>query len=101
MSAPVKQEIRRRVVNGNVWLSHDDAGHGFFARLPALLSRLHVFMQDALSPLRLDNGLSFVHDFERLLGDDFFRKVKSFTPGLWLRVHPNVRSLILPNVLEH
>lgn len=22
-------------------------------------------------------------------------------PGLWLRVHPNVRSLILPNVLEH
>jgi hypothetical protein len=22
-------------------------------------------------------------------------------PGLWLRVQPNVRSLILPNVLEH
>jgi 6-phosphogluconolactonase/glucosamine-6-phosphate isomerase/deaminase len=45
----------------------------------ALLSRLHVFTQDALAPLRLDNGLSFVRDFERLLGEDFFRKVNSFT----------------------
>jgi 6-phosphogluconolactonase/glucosamine-6-phosphate isomerase/deaminase len=45
----------------------------------ALFSRLHVFTQDALAPLRMDNGLSFVRDFERLLGDDFFRKVKSFT----------------------
>jgi len=45
----------------------------------ALLSRLHVFTQDALAPLRMDNGLSFVRDFERLLGEDFFRKVKSFT----------------------
>jgi 6-phosphogluconolactonase/glucosamine-6-phosphate isomerase/deaminase len=44
-----------------------------------LFSRLHVFTQDALAPLRLDNGLSFVRDFERLLGKDFFRKVKSFT----------------------
>ena len=45
----------------------------------ALFSRLHVFTQDALAPLRLDNGLSFVRDFERLLGEAFFRKVKSFT----------------------
>jgi 6-phosphogluconolactonase/glucosamine-6-phosphate isomerase/deaminase len=44
-----------------------------------LLGRLHVFTQDALAPLRMDNGLSFVRDFERLLGPDFFRKVKSFT----------------------
>lgn len=44
-----------------------------------LLGRLHVFTQDALAPLRMNNGLSFVRDFERLLGDDFFRKVKSFT----------------------
>lgn len=44
-----------------------------------LLSRLHVFTQDALAPLRMDNGLSFVRDFERLLGSDFFRKVQSFT----------------------
>lgn len=44
-----------------------------------LFSRLHVFTQDALAPLRLDNGLSFVRDFERLLGEEFFRKVKSFT----------------------
>jgi len=44
-----------------------------------LLGRLHVFTQDALAPMRMDNGLSFVRDFERLLGEDFFRKVKSFT----------------------
>jgi len=46
----------------------------------ALLSRLHVFTQDALAPMRMDNGLSFVRDFERLLTDAFFAKVKSFTP---------------------
>ena len=45
-----------------------------------LLGRLHVFTQDALAPLRMDNGLSFVRDFERLLGSAFFEKVKSFTP---------------------
>ncbi len=45
-----------------------------------LLSRLHVFTQDALAPLRMESGLSFVRDFERLLGADFFRHVKSFTP---------------------
>jgi 6-phosphogluconolactonase/glucosamine-6-phosphate isomerase/deaminase len=28
----------------------------------------------------MNNGLSFVRDFERLLGDAFFKKVKSFTP---------------------
>jgi 6-phosphogluconolactonase/glucosamine-6-phosphate isomerase/deaminase len=44
-----------------------------------LLRRLHVFTQDALAPMRMNNGLSFVRDFERLLGDEFFRKVKSFT----------------------
>ncbi|HEY6803136.1 MAG TPA: hypothetical protein VI306_06120 [Pyrinomonadaceae bacterium] len=44
----------------------------------ALLRRLHIFTQDALAPLRMDNGLSFVRDFERLLGEDFFRKVASF-----------------------
>jgi 6-phosphogluconolactonase/glucosamine-6-phosphate isomerase/deaminase len=43
-----------------------------------LLSRLHIFTQDALAPLRMNNGLSFVRDFERLLGEDFFRKVLSF-----------------------
>ena len=45
-----------------------------------LLDRLHVFTQDALAPMRMDNGLSFVRDFERLLGESFFKKVKSFTP---------------------
>lgn len=45
-----------------------------------LLERLHVFTQDSLAPMRMNNSFSFVRDFERLLGDDFFRKVKSFTP---------------------
>ncbi|MDQ2922631.1 MAG: 6-phosphogluconolactonase, partial [Acidobacteriota bacterium] len=45
-----------------------------------LLNRLHAFTQDALAPMRMDNGLSFVRDFERLLGESFFKKVKSFTP---------------------
>lgn len=44
-----------------------------------LLSRLRVFTQDALAPLRLNNSLSFVRDFERLLGDHFLKKVKGFT----------------------
>ena len=47
-----------------------------------LLERLNVFTQDALAPMRMANSLSFVRDFERLLGDGFFSKVKSFTPML-------------------
>lgn len=50
------------------------------SEIDALLSRLHVFTQDALAPMRMDNGLSFVRDFERLLGERFFEKIKSFTP---------------------
>ena len=50
------------------------------SELDRLLGRLHVFTQDALAPMRMDNSLSFVRDFERLLGDAFFKKVKSFTP---------------------
>lgn len=45
-----------------------------------LLGRLHIFTQDALAPMRMNNALSFVRDFERLLGDNFFKKIKSFTP---------------------
>ena len=45
-----------------------------------LISRLHVFTQDALAPMRMASNLSFVRDFERLLGEDFFEQVKSFTP---------------------
>jgi 6-phosphogluconolactonase/glucosamine-6-phosphate isomerase/deaminase len=44
-----------------------------------LLGRLHVFTQDALAPMRLDNGFSFVRDFERLLGEAFFKKIRSFS----------------------
>lgn len=50
--------------------------------LDGLLSRLNVFTQDALAPMRMANGLSFVRDFERLLGEEFFAKIKSFTPML-------------------
>ncbi len=45
-----------------------------------LLGRLNVFTQDALAPMGMNNGLSFVRDFERILGDAFFKKIKSFTP---------------------
>jgi len=44
-----------------------------------LIGRLRVFTQDALAPMRMDNSFSFVRDFERLLGPDFFRLAKSFT----------------------
>jgi 6-phosphogluconolactonase/glucosamine-6-phosphate isomerase/deaminase len=44
-----------------------------------LLARLNVFTQDALAPMRMNNSFSFGRDFERLLGGEFFRKVKSFT----------------------
>jgi 6-phosphogluconolactonase/glucosamine-6-phosphate isomerase/deaminase len=44
-----------------------------------LIRRLRVFTQDALGPLGMRNSLSFVRDFERLLGDEFFRMVRSFT----------------------
>ncbi|MFV8782787.1 hypothetical protein ACNKU7_10235 [Microbulbifer sp. SA54] len=45
-----------------------------------LLGRLNVFTQDALAPMSMGNCFSFVRDFERILGPDFFRKIKSFTP---------------------
>ena len=48
------------------------------AEIDELLSRLQVFTQDALAPLRPGNDFSFVRDFERLLGPAFFRKVKGF-----------------------
>lgn len=50
------------------------------SEIDSLLGRLHVFTQDALAPLRMNNSLSFVNDFHRLLGPVFFEKVKSFTP---------------------
>jgi len=44
-----------------------------------LIGRLRLFTQDALAPMRMNNSFSFVRDFERLLGEDFFRLAKSFT----------------------
>ena len=44
-----------------------------------ILSRLDVFTQDALAPMRMENGFSFARDFERLLGHAFFKKVQSFS----------------------
>lgn len=49
-------------------------------QIDTLLGRLHLVTQDALAPIRMDNSLSFVQDFKRLLGEQFFSKVKSFTP---------------------
>lgn len=49
------------------------------SEIDKLLGRLNLVTQDALAPIRINNGLSFVRDFERLLGATFFRKVKSFT----------------------
>lgn len=51
-------------------------------KIDELLGRLHVFTQDALAPMRMNSSLSFVRDFERLLGPKFFAKIKSFTPML-------------------
>jgi 6-phosphogluconolactonase/glucosamine-6-phosphate isomerase/deaminase len=48
--------------------------------IDGLLAKLNVFTQDALAPMRMNNSLSFVRDFERLLGTAFFEKVKDFTP---------------------
>lgn len=45
-----------------------------------LLARLNVFTQDALAPMGMANSLSFVRDFERILGAAFFERIKSFTP---------------------
>src|SRR5205085_9473990 len=56
------------------------AGKAVTDQLDDVLSRLRVFTQDALAPMRMENGLSFVRDFERLLGPTFFQKIKSFTP---------------------
>src|SRR3712207_5543094 len=58
------------------------AGLAATDQIDELLGRLHVFTQDALAPMRMSNGLSFVRDFERLLGPAFFGKIKSFTPML-------------------
>lgn len=44
----------------------------------SLLPRLRVFTQDALAPMRMGSGLSFVRDFERLLGPAFFEQIRSF-----------------------
>lgn len=44
-----------------------------------LIGRLDVYTQDAFAPMRRDSSLSFIRDFERLLGDRFFASVRSFT----------------------
>lgn len=49
-------------------------------KLEGLIERLNVFTQDALAPLPAKSTLSFVRDFERLLGAAFFDRVQSFVP---------------------
>ena len=74
---PRHHPSRRARGAGDVQARRRHRAHG---EADELLGRLHVFTQDALAPMRMDNGLSFVRDFERLLGEAFFNKVKSFTP---------------------
>lgn len=45
-----------------------------------LIARLNVFTQDALAPMPMNSTLSFVRDFERLLGPTFFEQVHGFVP---------------------
>jgi 6-phosphogluconolactonase/glucosamine-6-phosphate isomerase/deaminase len=45
-----------------------------------LIARLNVFTQDALAPMPMSSTLSFVRDFERLLGPAFFERVHRFVP---------------------
>ncbi|HEX2911654.1 MAG TPA: hypothetical protein VH186_12665 [Chloroflexia bacterium] len=45
-----------------------------------LIARLNVFTQDALAPMEMGSTLSFVRDFERLLGSAFFERVHRFVP---------------------
>jgi 6-phosphogluconolactonase/glucosamine-6-phosphate isomerase/deaminase len=45
-----------------------------------LIARLNVFTQDALAPMPMNSTLSFVRDFERLLGPAFFERVHRFVP---------------------
>ena len=77
--------------------------HGLLGKLAKtdeadqLLNRLHVLTQDALAPMRMDNSFSFVRDFERLLGEQFFKKVKSFTS---MRTDTNDLEAELVNYLE-
>src|ERR1043165_6467348 len=57
-----------------VRLSSRRSGNSLRCRLMRPISN-----QDALAPMRQDNSFSFVRDFERLLGEAFFKKVRQFT----------------------
>jgi hypothetical protein len=91
MSA-IQKMINRRSAGSNVWLENPHAGG-----LPAApggdfpfevleteeaVGRAMFEELAAYAPMRMNNGLSFVRDFERLLGPKFFAKIKSFTPML-------------------
>ena len=45
---------------------------------------------------------SFTRVLETKIFDNLEERAKQMdeNPGLWLRLHPNVRSLVLPNLLE-
>ena len=65
-----------------------------------LLARLHIFTQDALAPLAMDNSLSFVRDFERLFGADFLAKVKSFNSMQTATADPEAELIKYSEKLE-
>lgn len=58
-----------------------------------LVRRLVVFTQDALAPLAMASPLSFVRDFERLLGGAFFSQIREFTPFDTETLEPEASTL--------
>jgi 6-phosphogluconolactonase/glucosamine-6-phosphate isomerase/deaminase len=58
-----------------------------------LIRRLVVFTQDALAPLPMASPLSFVRDFERLMGVAFFQRVRRFIPFETERLSPEASTL--------
>jgi hypothetical protein len=97
MSAPGPQNFKRRVGGGQVWLSQSsgdarDTLASLSVReiepevLPTEEAIGRAMLEEMERAARERGGdlvvilLSFVRDFERLLGPAFFEKVKSFTP---------------------
>jgi len=71
MSAPVKQDIHCRVVEGNVWLSHGAGDSEFLARLPVQDLTYEVL------PSEEAVGQAMLDEIERFSGRDFYRRLDS------------------------
>jgi len=77
----------------------NDKGDFFFADMAA--KRIVQSIVDAsTAPAKRD---SYKELLNASISDDAVKRAEQLddNPGLWLRLHPNVRSLILPDVLEN